>query len=73
MLILDEPTAAIDALEEKYLYEQFMEISKDKTSIIVTHRLGAAQIADMILVMHNGYNFAAKTHTLACVMKAVFL
>lgn len=62
MLILDEPTAAIDALEEKYLYEQFMEISKDKTSIIVTHRLGAAQIADMILVMHNGYLIEKGTH-----------
>ena len=39
LLILDEPTAAIDALEEKYLYEEFGELSRNCTSVIVTHRL----------------------------------
>lgn len=54
LLILDEPTAAIDALEEKYLYEEFGELSRNCTSIIVTHRLASAQIADRILVIKGG-------------------
>ena len=54
LLILDEPTAAIDALEEKYLYEEFGKLSRDCTSIIVTHRLASAQIADRILVIKDG-------------------
>lgn len=54
LLILDEPTAAIDALEEKYLYEEFGKLSRNCTSIIVTHRLASAQIADRILVIKDG-------------------
>lgn len=54
LLILDEPTAAIDALEEKYLYEEFAKLSRNCTSIIVTHRLASAQIADRILVIQDG-------------------
>ncbi|MCI9338556.1 MAG: ATP-binding cassette domain-containing protein [Lachnospiraceae bacterium] len=54
LLILDEPTAAIDALEEKYLYEEFGKLSRDCTSVIVTHRLASAQIADRILVVKDG-------------------
>ncbi len=53
-MILDEPTAAIDALEEKYLYEEFRKLSNNCTSVIVTHRLASAQIADRILVMKDG-------------------
>lgn len=55
LLILDEPTAAIDALEEKYLYEEFGKLSRHCTSIIVTHRLASAQIADRILVIKDGH------------------
>ena len=54
LLILDEPTAAIDALEEKYLYEEFGKLSRNCTSVIVTHRLASAQIADRILVIKEG-------------------
>lgn len=54
LLILDEPTAAIDALEEKYLYEEFSKLCRNCTAIIVTHRLASAQIADRILVVKEG-------------------
>ena len=54
LLILDEPTAAIDALEEKYLYEEFGKLCRNCTAIIVTHRLASAQIADRILVVKEG-------------------
>ena len=54
VVVLDEPTAAIDPLEESRIYEQFMKISKDKTAIIVTHRLGSTKIADRVVVMDKG-------------------
>ena len=54
MIILDEPTAAIDPLEETALYKRFVEVAKGKTAIIVTHRLGSARIADRIIVMDGG-------------------
>lgn len=62
LLILDEPTAAIDALEEKYLYEEFGKLSRNCTSIIVTHRLASAQIADRILVIKDGRIVQDGTH-----------
>ena len=61
-IILDEPTAAIDPLEETKVYNRFAEISKDKTSIIVTHRLGSVKLADRILVMKNGQLTEQGTH-----------
>ena len=62
LLILDEPTAGLDALEEKYLYEEFGKLSRNCTSIIVTHRLASAQIADRILVMKDGRIVQDGTH-----------
>ena len=54
VVVLDEPTAAIDPLEESRIYNQFVEISKGKTAIIVTHRLGSTKIADRVAVMDKG-------------------
>ncbi len=53
-IVLDEPTAAIDPLEEREVYNKFIEISQNKTSIIVTHRLGSARLANRIVVMKDG-------------------
>jgi len=53
-IILDEPTAAIDPLEETRIYKQFAKIAKEKTTLLVTHRLGSARIADKIIVMEHG-------------------
>jgi len=53
-IILDEPTAAIDPLEEDRVYRMFLDSARGKTAIIVTHRLGLARIADRILVMEKG-------------------
>jgi len=54
MIILDEPTASIDPIEETVLYKQFANMTKDKTSVLVTHRLGSVKSADRILVLDNG-------------------
>jgi ATP-binding cassette subfamily B protein len=62
MIILDEPTAAIDPIEETKIYNKFAEISKGKTTIIVTHRLGSAKIADKIVVLDSGQLIEYGTH-----------
>ncbi len=54
VIVLDEPTAAIDPLEETRVYRKFAEVSKEVTAIIVTHRIGSARIADRIVVMNDG-------------------
>ncbi|MBU3092894.1 ABC transporter ATP-binding protein/permease [Clostridium sp. CF011] len=62
MIILDEPTASIDPIEETKLYKKFKEMSDGKTSIIVTHRLGSAKIADKIIVLDKGRIVQLGTH-----------
>jgi ATP-binding cassette subfamily B protein len=54
IIILDEPTAAIDPVEEDRVYRAFLDTARGKTAFIVTHRLGLARIADRILVMERG-------------------
>ncbi len=54
VIVLDEPTAAIDPIEETKIYKKFKEISDERTTVLVTHRLGSARIADRIVVMENG-------------------
>jgi len=61
-IVLDEPTAAIDPLEESRIYKKFVEISRGKTAIIVTHRLGSTKIADRVIVMDKGKVAAIGTH-----------
>ena len=62
LIVLDEPTAAIDPLEESRIYNKFVDISKGKTAVIVTHRLGSAKIADRIIVMDRGKIAGVGTH-----------
>jgi ATP-binding cassette subfamily B protein len=52
--ILDEPTAALDPVAESALYELYGGISRGKTTVFITHRLGAARLADEILVIDGG-------------------
>ena len=52
--ILDEPTAALDPMAEQEIYTQFDEISKDASTIFISHRLASAKMADEIFVLDNG-------------------
>lgn len=61
-IVLDEPTAAIDPIEEGKIFNKFKEISRDKTAIIVTHRMGTTKIADKIVVLENGQIIQIGTH-----------
>ena len=54
VLILDEPTAALDARAEHALFEQILASSRDRTTIIISHRFSTVRSADRILVLHAG-------------------
>lgn len=62
VIILDEPTAAIDPMSEAKLLHSFHEICKGKTSIIVTHRLASCVKADKIIVLRDGKIVEIGTH-----------
>lgn len=60
--IMDEPTAALDPISEAKLYKEFKNLTADKTLILISHRLGATQIADRIIVMDKGKIVEEGTH-----------
>jgi len=61
-IVLDEPTAAIDPIEETRIYKRFAELTRHKIAVLVTHRLGSARIADRIAVMDGGKIVEIGTH-----------
>lgn len=54
LIILDEPTASLDPRSEALLFEQFHEIMKGRTAILISHRFSAVRMADRILVLDGG-------------------
>lgn len=54
LMVFDEPTAALDTIAELKIYDLLMKIIKEKTSIIISHRLGITKYCDKILVMDEG-------------------
>ena len=52
--ILDEPTAAMDPVQEQTVYRQFSDMNQDKTTIMITHKLGATWLSDCIFVIEDG-------------------
>jgi len=54
MIILDEPTAAMDPIAEYEFYQHFNELSSQKTVIYISHRLAATKFCDKIAVIANG-------------------
>ena len=62
LIVLDEPTSTIDPLAETGLYRLFVEATRGKTAILVTHRLGSTRIADRIVVMDGGRIIEEGTH-----------
>lgn len=54
VLILDEPTAALDPIAESRLYEKYYEMTREKTSIFISHRLSSTKFCDRILFMEDG-------------------
>ncbi len=62
ILILDEPTASLDAIAEQEIFSQFETLRKGKTTVFVSHRLSSATIADRIVVLQDGRIAESGTH-----------
>ena len=54
ILILDEPTAALDPLAEYEVFQKFAELAQDKLAIFISHRLSTVRMADRILLLSQG-------------------
>lgn len=54
IVILDEPTAALDPIAESQMYDRYYEMTKDKTSIFISHRLSSTKFCNRILYMEKG-------------------
>ena len=54
IVVLDEPTASIDAKAEMEIFDRFREIAKNATALLIAHRFSTVRIADHIIVMQNG-------------------
>lgn len=52
-IIMDEPTSALDPRSEQEIFENMLEITKDQTSLFISHRLSSTKFADRILVCNN--------------------
>ena len=62
VMILDEPTAALDARSEFEVFERFKELSDNKTAVLISHRFSSVRMADRILVLADGKVEASGTH-----------
>lgn len=54
LVILDEPTAALDPLAESEIYENFNELTNNKTSIFISHRMSSSKFCDKVLLLDDG-------------------
>jgi ATP-binding cassette, subfamily B, bacterial len=63
VLVLDEPTAALDARSEFEVFQRFKELSAGKTAVLISHRFSSVRMADRILVLSGGRVEASGTHT----------
>jgi ATP-binding cassette subfamily B protein len=62
VMILDEPTAALDARAEFEVFQRFKELSQQRTAVLISHRFSSVRMADRILVLANGRIEASGTH-----------
>jgi ABC-type multidrug transport system fused ATPase/permease subunit len=62
IMILDEPTAALDPIAEANLYRNFTELTGDRTTILISHRLGITSLVDRIIVLRDGRIVEDGTH-----------
>ncbi|MEG1859731.1 MAG: ATP-binding cassette domain-containing protein [Christensenellaceae bacterium] len=62
ILILDEPTAALDPIAESRMYEQYNNLAQGKTSIYISHRLASTRFCDRIIFISNNKIAESGTH-----------
>lgn len=62
LLILDEPTAALDPIAESRIYSEFDAMAKNKTSLFISHRLASTSFCDRMILLENGNITEEGTH-----------
>ena len=62
MLVLDEPTAALDPIAESRIYQEYQIMTAEKTSLFISHRLASTRFCDSILYLENGEIVERGTH-----------
>ena len=62
VLILDEPTAALDARAEYEVFERFKDLSRGRTAVLISHRFSTVRMADRIVVLGGGRVIESGTH-----------
>jgi len=61
-MIMDEPTASLDALAEEKIYREMNEIMQGKTSIFISHRIASTRFCDRIVLLDGGNIAQSGTH-----------
>ncbi|MES2894128.1 MAG: ABC transporter ATP-binding protein [Bacteroidota bacterium] len=62
LMVLDEPTAALDARSEYEVFQRFSELTKDKTAMLISHRFSTVRMANRILVLEKGQILEIGSH-----------
>ncbi len=62
LLILDEPTASLDARAEHGVFQRFADLTKGKSAVLISHRFSTVRMADRIIVLHGGEILESGTH-----------
>ena len=62
LLVLDEPTAALDPIAENDLYQKYSQMTQGKTSVFISHRLASTRFCDRILFLQDGVIAEQGTH-----------
>ncbi len=62
VVVLDEPTAALDPIAESDLYQKYSDLTGSRTSVYISHRLASTQFCDRILLIENGGIAEEGTH-----------
>src|SRR5690606_33225301 len=62
VLILDEPTASLDARAEYEVFQRFSELTAGRMAVLISHRFSTVRMADRILVLENGSILEEGTH-----------
>ena len=62
LIVLDEPSSALDAMAESELFQNFRELTRDKSALFITHRLGSVRMADKIVTLKEGAVVEVGTH-----------
>jgi ATP-binding cassette subfamily B protein len=72
LMILDEPTAALDARAEYEVFQRFAELTKGRSSVLISHRFSTVRMADRILVLDKGELLEMGTHEELLQMKGKY-